>query len=159
MKSNKYNFEPIGIIHSPFKSREDIPRRKWFDPHAFDDVHGEVEVFKNFEPGLDDIDGFSHLILIFVFHESLEINLHAHPPFDSKEGHFCDTESSPAESYRNNCCQTRRKRKKCPEGIGFGCIRGNPCSGHQTLHQKGYQREHRLRMARSDPGERRLERA
>jgi tRNA-Thr(GGU) m(6)t(6)A37 methyltransferase TsaA len=85
MKSNKYNFEPIGIIHSPFKSREDIPRRKWFDPHAFDDVHGEVEVFKNFEPGLDDIDGFSHLILIFVFHESLEINLHAHPPFDSKK--------------------------------------------------------------------------
>ena len=78
------NFEPIGIIHSPFKNREDIPRKKWYDPHGSEDVLGEVEVFKNFEPGLDDIDGFSHLILVFVFHKSMEKNLHAHPPFDSK---------------------------------------------------------------------------
>lgn len=79
------NFKPIGIIHSPFKSREDIPRKKWFDPHGFDDVFGEVEVFRNFEAGLDDIDGFSHLILIFVFHESSERKLFAHPPFDGKK--------------------------------------------------------------------------
>jgi tRNA-Thr(GGU) m(6)t(6)A37 methyltransferase TsaA len=79
------NFEPIGIIHSPFKSREDIPRKKLFDPHGFEDVLGEVEVFKNFEPGLDSIDGFSHLILVFVFHESLERKLYAHPPFDGRK--------------------------------------------------------------------------
>jgi len=81
---NKFNFEPIGIFHTPFKKREDIPRKKYYDPHGFEDVRGEVEVFKNFEPGLDDIDGISHLILVFVFHESLERNLYAHPPFDSK---------------------------------------------------------------------------
>ena len=80
-----FNFKPIGIIHSPFKSREDIPRKKWFDPHGFDDVFGEIEVFRNFEAGLNDIDGFSHLILIFVFHESSERKLFAHPPFDGKK--------------------------------------------------------------------------
>jgi tRNA-Thr(GGU) m(6)t(6)A37 methyltransferase TsaA len=85
MTSNTFNFEPIGIILSPFKSREDIPRGKWNDPDGFKDVLGEVEVFKNFEPGLDDIDGFSHLSLIFVFHESPERNLYAHPPYDGKK--------------------------------------------------------------------------
>jgi tRNA-Thr(GGU) m(6)t(6)A37 methyltransferase TsaA len=79
------NFEPIGIIHSPFKGQKDIPQRKRSDPRGFEDVQGEVEVFENFEPGLDDIDGFSHLILIFVFHESLERNLYAHPPHDGKK--------------------------------------------------------------------------
>jgi tRNA-Thr(GGU) m(6)t(6)A37 methyltransferase TsaA len=78
-------FDPIGIIHSPFKTREDIPRKKWFEPHGFEDVHGEVEVFKNYGPGLDDIDGFSHLILIYVFHKSQEKNLHAYPPYDGKK--------------------------------------------------------------------------
>jgi tRNA-Thr(GGU) m(6)t(6)A37 methyltransferase TsaA len=82
---NKFNFEPIGTIHSPFKHREDIPQKKWYDTQGFEDVLGEVEVFKNFEPGLDDIDGFSHLFLVFVFHESQERNLHAHPPFDGKK--------------------------------------------------------------------------
>lgn len=85
MTSKKIIFEPIGIIHSPLKSREDIPREKLIDPHGFDDVVGEVEVFREFEPGLDDIDGFSHLFLSFVFHESLERNLYAHPPYDGKK--------------------------------------------------------------------------
>jgi tRNA-Thr(GGU) m(6)t(6)A37 methyltransferase TsaA len=84
MKSNKFHFEPIGIFHTPFKNREDIPRKKYYDPQGFEDVLGEVEVFREFEPGLDDIDGFSHLILVFVFHKSQEKNLHAHPPFDGK---------------------------------------------------------------------------
>lgn len=85
MTSKTFRFEPIGIVHSPFKRRDDIPGEKNRDPHGFEDVFGEVEVFENFEPGLDDIDGFSHIILIFVFHESLERKLYAHPPFDSKK--------------------------------------------------------------------------
>jgi tRNA-Thr(GGU) m(6)t(6)A37 methyltransferase TsaA len=84
MTTKTIHFEPIGIVHSPLKNRGDIPREKSRDPKGFEDVYGEVEVFKNFEQGLDDIDGFSHLILIFVFHESSEQNLYAHPPFDSK---------------------------------------------------------------------------
>jgi len=94
MTSTTIQFEPIGVIHSPFQNREDIPREKCLDPHGFDDVRGEVEVFKNYEPGLDDIDGFSHLILIFMFHESLERNLYAHPPYDGKKRGVFSTRSS-----------------------------------------------------------------
>ncbi|MGD8537722.1 MAG: tRNA (N6-threonylcarbamoyladenosine(37)-N6)-methyltransferase TrmO [Candidatus Aminicenantes bacterium] len=93
MTSKQIHFEPIGIVHSPFKNREDIPRKTWYDPHGFDDIYGEVEVFKTYEPGLDDIDGFSHLILIFVFHESRERNLYAHPPYDNKKRGVFSTRS------------------------------------------------------------------
>jgi tRNA-Thr(GGU) m(6)t(6)A37 methyltransferase TsaA len=57
--------KPIGIIHSPFKSREDTPIQP-FRSRAT----GQVEVFKEYQEGLDDIEGFSHIILIYWFHKS-----------------------------------------------------------------------------------------
>ncbi len=81
----KIVLEPIGIVHSPFKKKEDIARERCIDAHGFEDVVGEVEVFKKYQEGLSDIDGFSHLILIFAFHKSKEKKLTAHPPFDGKE--------------------------------------------------------------------------
>jgi tRNA-Thr(GGU) m(6)t(6)A37 methyltransferase TsaA len=84
MTSKVFHLKPIGIVHSPFKSRDDIPVAKSRDPQGFEDVLGEVEVFKDFEPGLTDIDGFSHLLIIFIFHKSGERRLFAHPPFDGK---------------------------------------------------------------------------
>jgi tRNA-Thr(GGU) m(6)t(6)A37 methyltransferase TsaA len=78
------NLRPIGVVHSPFKKREDISRSRCIDPQGFDDVEGELEIFKEFEKGLEDIDGFSNLILLFAFHKSEEGSLIAHPPFDGK---------------------------------------------------------------------------
>lgn len=93
MTLTTFQFEPIGVIHSPFQSREDIPREKCLDPRGFEDIRGQVEVFRDFEPALDDIDGFSNLIIIFVFHKSPERNLYAHPPFDGKKRGVFSTRS------------------------------------------------------------------
>jgi len=75
-----YNFEPIGIVHSPFKKREEVPRNKNTDPEGFANVRGEIEIFPEFVPGLSDLSGFSHVIVIFVFHKSREKKLFSHPP-------------------------------------------------------------------------------
>lgn len=77
--------EPIGIVHSPFKKKEDIKRSRNIDPKGFDSVQGKLEIFTKFVEGLQDIDGFSHIILIFAFHESTEKKLSANPPHDSKK--------------------------------------------------------------------------
>lgn len=77
--------EPIGTVHSPFKRKEDIKKSRNTDPKGFDDVHGELEILTNFAGGLKDIDGFSHIILIFAFHESTEKKLSAIPPYDGKK--------------------------------------------------------------------------
>jgi len=55
--------KPIGIIHSPFKSKKDTPIQP-FKSKAI----GNVEIFKKYEKGLRDIEGFSHLILVYRFH-------------------------------------------------------------------------------------------
>jgi tRNA-Thr(GGU) m(6)t(6)A37 methyltransferase TsaA len=89
----KLIFKPIGIVHSPFKTKEDIKKSRCIDPRGFDNVQGELELSKEFEEGLQDIDGFSHIILIFAFHKSEESKLCAHPPFDDKRRGVFSTRS------------------------------------------------------------------
>jgi len=80
----QFSFEPIGVVHSPFKKREDIAPRRNVSPRGFSAVQAELEIFKPFEPGLKDIDGFSHLLVLFVFHESRERKLLVKPPFETR---------------------------------------------------------------------------
>lgn len=80
----EFNFKPIGIVHSPFRKKEDIPREKNIAPEGFKDIKGSLEIFPEFEKGLTDIDGYSHIFVIFVFHEAQEKNLIAHPPHNGQ---------------------------------------------------------------------------
>jgi len=80
----KFPFKPIGIIHSPFKKTEDIDVRKFSDRRGFDPIEGEIEIFKEYAKGLKDTEGFSHLILIYVFHRSEGYRLHTKPFLDNK---------------------------------------------------------------------------
>jgi len=57
--------KPIGIIHSPFKDKKETP----IQPFRSNEI-GKVEVYKEFAAGLQDITGFSHIILIYRFHKS-----------------------------------------------------------------------------------------
>jgi tRNA-Thr(GGU) m(6)t(6)A37 methyltransferase TsaA len=76
----KIEFEPIGIIHSPFMEIEGMP----IQPPGATGVRGTVEVFEDFHPGLKDLDGFSHIILLYHFHISHGFNLHVVPFMDSE---------------------------------------------------------------------------
>jgi len=71
--------KPIGIIHSPFKSKQETP----IQPFRSKAV-GEIEIFKEYERGLDDIEGFSHLILIYKFHRSRGFSLKVKPLLDDR---------------------------------------------------------------------------
>lgn len=59
-------FNPIGKINTPFKNIEDMP----IQPTGARDVVGTVTVFDAFADGLEDIEGFSHIILLYNFHRS-----------------------------------------------------------------------------------------
>jgi len=67
------------IIHSPFKSKQETP----IQPFRSKAV-GEIEVFKEYERGLDDIEGFSHMILIYQFHRSRGFSLKVKPLLDDR---------------------------------------------------------------------------
>jgi tRNA-Thr(GGU) m(6)t(6)A37 methyltransferase TsaA len=76
----KITFAPIGIIRSPFKDLENMP----IQPPGASGVKGTVELFDEFHPGLKDLEGFSHVILLYHFHRSHSFKLHVVPFMDSK---------------------------------------------------------------------------
>jgi tRNA-Thr(GGU) m(6)t(6)A37 methyltransferase TsaA len=76
----KIEYRPIGIIHSPFKELEGMP----IQPAGAKGIKGTVEVFKAFQRGLKDLDGFSHVILLYHFHRSRGFHLHIVPFMDTK---------------------------------------------------------------------------
>jgi tRNA-Thr(GGU) m(6)t(6)A37 methyltransferase TsaA len=73
-------YEPIGVIHSPFKDAHGMP----IQSAAALGVRGTVEVFPEYTKGLDDIEGFSHIILIYHFHLSKRFSLKVKPHLDDK---------------------------------------------------------------------------
>lgn len=81
----KFTFEPVGLVRSPFKSREDIDLRRNLSPRGFQRVKGKLEIFPHYARGLKDIDGFSHLIVLFVFHQSREKKLLVKPPLETRK--------------------------------------------------------------------------
>ncbi len=71
-------YRPIGVIKTPFKEKKGTP----IQPKAARGVKGVVEVFEEFKEGLKDIDGFSHIILIYHFHLSKKYSLLVKPYMD-----------------------------------------------------------------------------
>ena len=71
---------PIGIIHTPFTKPEGMP----IQPTGAAGIRGTIEVFEEFRPGLKDLDGFSHIILLYHFHRSHGFRLHVVPFMDSE---------------------------------------------------------------------------
>ncbi|MGV8083932.1 MAG: tRNA (N6-threonylcarbamoyladenosine(37)-N6)-methyltransferase TrmO [Coriobacteriia bacterium] len=67
--------EPIGIIHTPYLSKEDAPIQGAFRPESA----GVVEIHPKFAEGLDDIEGFSHLILLYELDRSAPVQLRRQP--------------------------------------------------------------------------------
>ncbi|MCP4754275.1 MAG: tRNA (N6-threonylcarbamoyladenosine(37)-N6)-methyltransferase TrmO [Proteobacteria bacterium] len=74
------DFRPIGRIISPFRDIEGMP----IQPTGASGVQGRIEVFPEFSEGLKDLDGFSHIILLYWFHRVKEAKLTVVPFLDTK---------------------------------------------------------------------------
>lgn len=72
--------EPIGILHTPFATREQAPIQGAFAPEA----SGVLEVRPELEPGLKDIDGFSHLIVLYLLDRATAVDLQPLPLLDDE---------------------------------------------------------------------------
>jgi tRNA-Thr(GGU) m(6)t(6)A37 methyltransferase TsaA len=73
----KLELEPIGIVHSPYKNRYEVP------PQGGEEV-SEIVVFDEYEGGLKDIEGFSHLHILYYLHKSRGYSLSVKTPWDSE---------------------------------------------------------------------------
>ncbi|MFZ2630697.1 MAG: tRNA (N6-threonylcarbamoyladenosine(37)-N6)-methyltransferase TrmO [Desulfosalsimonadaceae bacterium] len=73
-------YAPIGIIRSPHTSLAGMP----IQPSGAAGIRGTVELFPEFQDGLKDLDGFSHIILLYHFHQSAGYKLSVVPFLDNR---------------------------------------------------------------------------
>ena len=102
----------IGIIQTPFKDINGMP----IQPSGAIDVPGQLVMDAQYEDGLCDLDGFSHLILLYHFHLSKGYSLKAKPFLDTVE---------------RGLFSTRAPRR--PNPIGLSIVRLNRIDG-RILH-------------------------
>ncbi len=98
----KVSYEPIGTIHSPFNDIKGMP----IQPTGAEGIEGVLEIKPEFTEGLKDLDGFSHIILIYHFHKSENYSLTVEPFLDKK---------------RRGVFSTRAPKR--PNPIGFSIVR------------------------------------
>jgi tRNA (adenine37-N6)-methyltransferase len=75
-----FTMQPIGYVRSAYKNTKDIPKGLG----AKHEAEGTLELRADLEPGLTDIEGFSHLFVIWAFDRSEGFDLLANPPSDNR---------------------------------------------------------------------------
>lgn len=78
---NMFTSQPIGFVSSPYKETGEVPRGLG----AKHDVDGTLKILPQFEAGLTDIEGFSHLIVLWEFDRSQGFQLLGMPPSDNRQ--------------------------------------------------------------------------
>jgi tRNA-Thr(GGU) m(6)t(6)A37 methyltransferase TsaA len=107
-------YRPIGTIHSPFNDEEGMPIQG-----GFSEAEGTVELDAEYADGLRDLDGFSHVILLYHFDRSDGYDLEPEPYMeDESHGVFA----------------TRAPRR--PNPIGVSVVELTAVDG-TTLHVRG----------------------
>jgi tRNA-Thr(GGU) m(6)t(6)A37 methyltransferase TsaA len=75
-----FSMEPIGVVRSPYAETAQVPRGLGAEHQA----EGVLEILPQFEPGLTDIEGFSHLFVLWVFDRAAGYELLGTPPVDTR---------------------------------------------------------------------------
>ena len=75
-----FTSQPIGYVSSPYKDVSQVPKGLG----AQHEAEGVLNILPDFEPGLTDIEGFSHLIVLWEFDHSRGFELLGTPPSDTR---------------------------------------------------------------------------
>ena len=86
-----FEMRPIGLVRSPYQDRSQVPKGPCAEHRAL----GTLELRPELEPGLADIEGFSHLFVLWVFDRVEGYDLVARVPLDEEVPHGVFASRSP----------------------------------------------------------------
>jgi tRNA (adenine37-N6)-methyltransferase len=86
-----FTSQPIAYVHTPYSQTSAIPKGMG----AKHEAEGVIEVLREFEPGLQDIEGFSHLYILWEFDRSEAASLTSVVPTDPNRTHGVFATRSP----------------------------------------------------------------
>ena len=99
-----FSFKEIGFVRSPYQDTKEVPKGLG----AQHEAEGTIEILPEFEEGLKDIEGFSHLFVLWEFDRADGFDLIAHPPTDERRPHGVFATRSPRRprttAKRASCC-------------------------------------------------------
>ncbi|HAA53421.1 MAG TPA: tRNA (N6-threonylcarbamoyladenosine(37)-N6)-methyltransferase TrmO [Myxococcales bacterium] len=83
------DIQPIGVIHSPHTSIEDMP----IQPKGAVEVIGHILIDEEYVDGLKDLEGFSHIYLLYHFHKATRVETEVVPFMDTQKRGVFSTRS------------------------------------------------------------------
>ncbi len=115
--------EPIGHVRSPFVDAKEVPKGLG----ARHEAAGTIEILPAFEAGLADIEGFSHLYVIWLFDRVEGYDLVARPPSDDRS-HGVFATRSPARPNHVGLTVVRLLGRdgRCLRVAGVDMLDGTP---------------------------------
>jgi len=81
MKTHSVTYQPIGTVHTPFQDIRGMP----IQPSGASGIQGTIEIDSDYVAGLKDLEGFSHIILLYYFHQVRESKLLVVPFMDTQQ--------------------------------------------------------------------------
>ena len=122
-RRDTYTFRPIGIIHTSFEKQEGMPVQGALAP----ETDGWIEVFQEYAAGLKDVEGFSHLIILYIFHRSQGYHLLAKPFHEeTQRGLFAIRSPRRPNPIGMTVVRLRRRKENRLEISGVDMINGTP---------------------------------
>ncbi len=101
-QSDSITLHPIGVIHSPFTDTKKVPLQA-----GMNTIEGTIEIYQEFVEGLEDLEGFSHLIIIYYYHCTSQVKKLRVTPYIDNEQHGVFATRAPLR----------------PNNIGFAVVR------------------------------------
>ncbi|HET6205278.1 MAG TPA: tRNA (N6-threonylcarbamoyladenosine(37)-N6)-methyltransferase TrmO [Terracidiphilus sp.] len=118
-----FTLKPIGFVESPYSDSKEIPRGLG----AKHDAEGILRILPEFEAGLVDIEGFSHLYVIWVFDRTSGFELTACPPSDNRaHGVFATRSPRRPNPIGLTVVQLLRRQGEQLEVRGVDMLNGTP---------------------------------
>src|ERR1700694_2441680 len=125
-----FPMQPIGYVRSPYNNLREIPRGLG----TKHDAEGVLEIKQELELGLTDIEGFSHLFVIWAFDRSEGFELLGTPPSDNRpHGVFATRSPRRPNPIGLTIVELRRR-----EGIELHVRGGDMLNGTPILDIKPY---------------------
>ncbi|MCK5347767.1 MAG: tRNA (N6-threonylcarbamoyladenosine(37)-N6)-methyltransferase TrmO, partial [Desulfobacula sp.] len=114
---------PIGIIETPFDDLKGMP----IQPSGAAKIQGTIVIDKEYEQGLSDLEGFSHIILLYHFHQSKGYNLMVTPFMDDqKRGLFSTRAPKRPNPIGLSIVQLIKREKNKINIKGIDVLNGTP---------------------------------
>lgn len=120
---NNIVFRPIGVVQSPHTD----PSRTPIQPRYAKDIEGRIEIYPEYEEGLTDVEGFSHIVVLFHLHRARFVGLMVIPFLDTTpRGVFATRSSSRPNPIGMSVVRLLRREGRILHIVDVDMLDGTP---------------------------------